>query len=48
MTLNYIIAVNENTGKYSIKTLNEYVSEYERPEMSGQFDIGEKWLKSGM
>ena len=40
---NHVIAFNENTGKYSIKTLNEYVAEYERLEISGQFGTPFQW-----
>ena len=39
----YIIALDENTGIYSIKTIDEYITEYEKPEMMGQFGTPFQW-----
>ena len=39
----YVIVLNENIGKYSIKSLNEYVTEYERAEMIVQFGTPFQW-----
>ena len=41
--MGFIIALNENTGAYSVKTLDEYVAEYEKPEMIGQFGTPFQW-----
>lgn len=40
---NYIIAVDEDSDRYSIKTLEEYIAEYDKQGVSGQFGTPFQW-----